>query len=61
VSNKIEQDFNFFSAKQHINGVMLQSSDATILSFASNKTHYVSHPGLAAVGSFYEKFNTTYP
>lgn len=57
----MEQDFNYFASKQHTNGVLLQTSDASLLNFASNKTHYVSHPGVASIGSFYERFNTSYP
>lgn len=53
--------FDRFLNTQNINGIILQTSNHTLLDYASGKSGNVPNVGIAALGSFFERYNTSYP
>lgn len=57
----MEKDVDFFVNKG-VDGILMQSSSNQILEYASNAINRAKVPMSAvAVGSFFEKYNRTYP
>ncbi|KAG2235247.1 hypothetical protein INT48_004714 [Thamnidium elegans] len=61
IPKTFHHDLDFFMRKHHTNNIIIQTSDHFLLDYASNRSKTSPDVGVAAIGSFFERFNTTYP
>lgn len=58
---KLQSDFDRFLNTQNINGIIIQTSNQSLLDYVSEQSPKVPNVGIAAVGSFFERYNVSYP